>query len=361
MRANVIAAAAFLSCVAVAFAPSFVSAQVIHACVSKSGAIKIEATCKKGTTALTWNATGPAGPTGVAGPTGPAGPTGVMGVAGSTGPAGPAGSGTLSANTNVESINLVNGSNQILATLGAAPNGGGSLTFFDNNGKRLFLVGMSDDATEAGLDGYDGNALAPGNGVPRIVFGVAGSENAVPGFGMGVLGADGTTGRVSLGSSLDGTTLPSQVTLFDSSGKSRTGLQVNPSTDFVGFFTGIYTVSGTSITGTNESLVGNAYDNSQSFSLLYDSSGNLRNGVEYYPPGNFNGFFSQDGAGHSLVTVGNFLTTNASPPQQANESFLDLSDTTGTLRLFEFQNSSNEGGVDFDPGSTTAQGGWGNP
>ena len=40
---------------------------------------------------------------------------------------------------------------------------------------------------------------------------------------------------------------------------------------------------------------------------------------------------------------------------------MKFSDTTGALRLFEFQNSTNEGGVDFNPGSTTIQGSWGNP
>ena len=107
--------------------------------------------------------------------------------------------------------------------------------------------------------------------------------------------------------------------------------------------------------------MGNAYNNSASYSFLYDSSGNLRNGIEYYPPENFNGFFSQDGAGDTLSAFGNFLSTESAASQQANESFMDLSDTSGTLRLFEFQNSTNEGGVDFDAGSTTVQGTWGNP
>jgi len=46
---------------------------------------------------------------------------------------------------------------------------------------------------------------------------------------------------------------------------------------------------------------------------------------------------------------------------QANESLMQLDDASGTLRLIEFQNSTNEGGVDFNSGSTTAQGAWGNP
>jgi hypothetical protein len=239
------------------------------------------------------------------------------------------------------------------------------LTFFDSNGKRFILVGLSDDGTQAGLEAFDGNTLASGNGVTRSQFGVAGAANFHSGFGGGVAGADGTTNRVAFGSSLDGTTLPSTVSLYDAAGNLRTGLTVKPCVNYVGFFSGTYTptVFACGFTGPsgNESIIGNAYDNSASYALLYDSSSNLRSGVEYDPATNFNGSFSQDGAGHNLSLVGNFVTTEASPPQQANESFLDLSDTSGTLRLFEFQNSTNEGGIDFNPGSTTVQGDWGNP
>ncbi|MGD1028273.1 MAG: hypothetical protein ABR989_11065 [Candidatus Binatus soli] len=308
----------------------------------------------------------------------------------------------------------MNKSSQVLATLTAAPDGGGSLTFFDSNGKRFMLVGVSDDGTEAGLEGFDGNTLASGDGVERSGFGVFGSKAAIPGFGLGVAGADGKTARLTLGSSLDGTTTPSGILLFDSSGIGRTGIQVNPTTDFVGFYSGIYTPtgSGSSLTypgpseslvgnaydnsssyaylydssgnfrngiqyypptnfngffsqdgaGHNESLIGNAADNSASYALLYDSSGNLRNGIDYYPPGNFNGFFSQDGAGDTLSSVGNFLTTNAGLSEQANESYLSLQDTTGTTRLVELQEgTTTQGGLEFNSGSTTAAGSWGNP
>ena len=364
--AKVIAAAVFLSSIAVAFGPNPVSAQVIKACVKKSGAIMIQSSCKKGEMQLSWNVTGPAGPAGPTGAAGAAGPAGPAGAPGAAGPPGPAGSGTLSSMTNVESINLVNASNQVLATLGAAPNGGGALTFFDSNQKPLVSVGSSNDGTAAGFFGFDGNTLIAGNGVSRLGLGIGGTESGDPGIGMTVVGADGMTNRVVIGSSADGTTYPSSVSLYDSTGVERTGIQVSPSSDFVGFFTGVITETGgkgspLAFSGPNESLMGNTYDNSESYSLLYDSSGKLRDGIEYYPPGNFNGFFSQDGDSHSLSLVGNFLTTNSSAGEQANESFTDLSDTSGTLRLFEFQNSTNEGGVDYNPGSTTVQSGWGNP
>ena len=47
--------------------------------------------CPKGTTAISWNQSGPTGPAGPAGPTGPAGTAGPAGPAGPTGPAGTAG------------------------------------------------------------------------------------------------------------------------------------------------------------------------------------------------------------------------------------------------------------------------------
>jgi hypothetical protein len=47
--------------------------------------------CPKGTTAISWNQTGPQGPAGPAGPAGPVGATGPAGPVGNTGPAGPAG------------------------------------------------------------------------------------------------------------------------------------------------------------------------------------------------------------------------------------------------------------------------------
>jgi hypothetical protein len=47
--------------------------------------------CPSGTTAISWNQAGPAGPAGLAGPTGAVGPTGPAGATGVPGPAGPTG------------------------------------------------------------------------------------------------------------------------------------------------------------------------------------------------------------------------------------------------------------------------------
>ena len=51
-------------------------------------------TCPKGTTAVSWNQTGPAGPPGATGPAGQTGATGPQGPVGPAGPQGPAGSST---------------------------------------------------------------------------------------------------------------------------------------------------------------------------------------------------------------------------------------------------------------------------
>jgi hypothetical protein len=47
--------------------------------------------CPKGTTAVSWNQSGPAGPAGAEGAEGPPGPAGVTGATGPAGPIGPAG------------------------------------------------------------------------------------------------------------------------------------------------------------------------------------------------------------------------------------------------------------------------------
>src|SRR3954468_12512228 len=84
------------------------SAGVVHGCWKNAGANGSHAfamqdagtACPRGTTAITWSKTGPAGPAGPAGqpgpagstgPAGPPGPAGRPGPAGSTGPAGPRG------------------------------------------------------------------------------------------------------------------------------------------------------------------------------------------------------------------------------------------------------------------------------
>jgi hypothetical protein len=69
-------------------------------------------TCPKGTTAVSWNQTGPAGPAGPVGPAGATGATGAPGPGGQVGPAGPAGPAGENGNT------VLNGSGPPASSLG---------------------------------------------------------------------------------------------------------------------------------------------------------------------------------------------------------------------------------------------------
>jgi hypothetical protein len=359
---------ALAAMIAIAFVPSLASAQMIHACVSSGGAIIIRNTCTRQQTALTWAVNGAPGPKGDTGP---------------QGPAGPAGSGTLSANTNVQSLNLVDASNHIIARLAAQPNGGGGLTFFDSNGNRFILVGVSDDGTQAGLTAYDGNTFASGSGVVRTRFGVAGSTDAIPGFGMNVFGADGTS-RIGLGTSLDGTTVPAGMGFYDGMGKLTVGLGINSTIGAgIAVYDGNSILAGTGIprnswgvtnsgggnlagignttfdaNGIERTRWGDAIDDSLSDISFFDANGGLRAYVEYFPAFNFAGFETQDGSGHVLASLGSTLTGTGF--LGANDSSMQLLDTSGQLRVIEFNNSANEGGVAFSP-TNVFDGGWGNP
>jgi hypothetical protein len=81
------------------------SSGVIHGCYSppnKDGSSRLElqdaaGSCPPGTTAITWNQTGPQGPGGPQGPAGPQGPIGATGATGAKGDTGPAGPSNLAA------------------------------------------------------------------------------------------------------------------------------------------------------------------------------------------------------------------------------------------------------------------------
>jgi hypothetical protein len=108
--------------------------------------------CPKGTTAISWNQTGPAGPAGATGPagaigpagpagpvgnTGPAGPVGAPGPTGPAGPAGPVGN-TGPPGTGATVASLATGNTN-------CPNGGASVT--DGNGNTAFACNGATGAT----------------------------------------------------------------------------------------------------------------------------------------------------------------------------------------------------------------------
>src|SRR5215469_4020710 len=79
---------------------------------------------------------------------------------------------TITPSISAMRFNLVSLSGKTLATLGVNASGFPSLTFFDASGKRLTQVGEADNGKSAGLNGFDGNALLAGKGVPRAPLGI---------------------------------------------------------------------------------------------------------------------------------------------------------------------------------------------
>ena len=229
-----------------------------------------------------------------------------------------------------------------------------NLVFFDSAGKTVVDVGIVGDTLptghSAGMAVLDGNEDIPGTGKIRASFGVTPSGPTAS-VGTGTFDGNGVV-RSVVGSTVDGSI--SFANLYDATAVARTGLLYDPATNFTGSFSN-------DASGNTRSSMGSGVDGSYSGSFIDDAAGKLRDQTIYVPSSNFNGTQSYDGAGHSLSTVGNFLVNNAAQSIEANESFVDLSDTAATLRVFEFQNTTNEGGIDFDPGSTTVQGAWGNP
>jgi hypothetical protein len=254
--------------------------------------------------------------------------------------------------TATQEIDLGSGGKTVasLRLVGGKPN----LVFYDSAGKAVVDVGINGAALPtghaAGIVVLDGNEDIAGTGKVRASFGVTPSGSGA-GVGMGTFDGNGVV-RSADGSTVDGSI--AYTDLFDATGTIRTGLTYDPATNFTGSFSD-------DASGKNRSSLGSGVDGAYSGAFIYDAAGKLRDQTIYVPSANFNGSQSYDGAGHSLSTMGNFLVDDAPNLIQANESFVSLQDTAATLRVFEFQNSTNEGGLDFDPGSTTVQGGWGNP
>jgi hypothetical protein len=229
-----------------------------------------------------------------------------------------------------------------------------NLVFFDSAGKTVVDVGIVGATLptghSAGMAVLDGNEDIPGTGKIRASFGVTPSGPAAS-VGTGTFDGNGVV-RSVVGSTVDGSI--SFANLYDATGATRTGLTYDTDTNFTGSFS-------VDASGNTRSSMGSGVDGSYSGSFIYDAAGKLRDQTVYVPSSNFNGSQSYDGGGHALSTVGNFLVNDAAHSIEANQSFVSLQDTAATLRVFEFQNSTNEGGIDFDPGSTTVQGFWGNP
>jgi hypothetical protein len=277
---------------AIWFAPSLAAAQVINACVRKdTGALRISNTCNKHETALSWNVQGPPGTPGVQGK------QGTQGIQGIAGPPGP--SGSLNPTANVQQLNLVNASNQVLATLGSNATDGTFLAFFDPSGNVTLGIGNTADGTGAGMSTYDGNSIFPGTGVARTSFGETNASGAFPGLGFIVLDGSGKE-RARAGTSTDLTT--SNFFTVDANG-SVAGIGYNENSPFKtqGFFTD-------DLNGKSRAFVGNTLDGTTiNEAILVDPNGSVSGIEDDNSGGGSQGFFANDLNGKNRVFAGNSL------------------------------------------------------
>lgn len=213
-----------------------------------------------------------------------------------------------------------------------------------------FVLISSTGAPLAALVPYEGGAeLAFLNGATtRTAVGF----NTNAGGGLATFDASGTL-RTYVGTDQTGVG-PNGLAIFDANGEPRIGV-AQSAAEGNAFY--LQDADGKTLRGAFT-----ATDSGSAVDLaIFDATGAVRTGVEYDPSTTFfNGFYSQDGSGHNLSLLGNVLAGTTSA-LSANDSFMSLLDTSGTTRVTEFQNSTNEGGVNFNPGSTTPEGGWGNP
>jgi hypothetical protein len=362
---------------AICLAPGPAVAQTIHACVhNNTGALRIASTCKKDESPLSWNTAGATGPTGPAGPSGPAGPKGPQGIAGLTGPGGPIGvagpagpagpsgpAGKLGSVANVQQLNLVNGSNQVLASLGTTTDGN-VMTFFDSSGNKTMTFGNKADGTFTGLATYDGNSIFPGTGQYRATFGEANASNINGGFGFGVFDAAGKL-RATAGTTPDVT--QGIFETLDPNG-SVAGI-IDDDKTFLdqGFFSN-------DLNGKNRIFVGNSLDGTTfDVAETVDPNGSVAGITDDDKTFLDQGFFANDlngknrvFAGNSLDgtsfnqisfsdTKGNFaglLGSNVSLPGVAGGTSLILAEPSGSFNINETGDGSGIGWFSFDTNGT---------
>lgn len=128
--------------------------------------------CPSGTTAISWNASGPPGPTGATGPSGATGPAGPSGPAGATGPSGPTGppgpSGPAGPSVTYR------------AGTGTIPAGDDGVTV-------TFSTPMPDANFAVTVTPYDDSALTPGIVLEPLTKGIS-----TTGFDLALVDANGT-------------------------------------------------------------------------------------------------------------------------------------------------------------------------
>ncbi len=143
-------------------------------------------------------------------------------------------------------------------------NGGPNLVFFDNAGKVIAGVGVTNTSRvkATGMSVYDGNSLLAGTGVVRAAFGYG---SAGPAIGQGVATYDASGNiRSAFGQALDGSS--AYEVLYDSTGAERTG--INIISGGLGFFV-------SDANGTGRARFGEASDGSQTNWVINDAAGGL--------------------------------------------------------------------------------------
>ena len=134
---------------------------------------------------------------------------------------------------------------------------GPNLQFFDNKGKLVENVGVTNDSngSGAGLSVEDGNAVLAGNGVQRVGVGITVTPTNAAGAGLATWDASGTV-RSAVGQTLNGSIVYANT--YDTNGNVRSGLDYDPAHDFTGFYS-------TAANGTNRSYMGQNTDDTDAF------------------------------------------------------------------------------------------------
>ncbi len=218
-----------------------------------------------------------------------------MGAAGPAGPTGPAGQ--LGSVANVQQLNLVNGSNTVLASLGTTSDGN-VLTFFDSSGKKTMTLGNSADGTDTGLATWDGNSIYPGTGIARTFFGESNASNP-SGGGFGFAVAD-TAGHFRLIAVTNPALTQSYIETLDPNGSIAGIVDDDKTFHDQGFFAN--DLNGKTRVFTGNSLDGTTFNDVE----VFDPNGSV-SGVGDLVSENTQGFFAIDLNGKSRVFAGNSL------------------------------------------------------
>jgi hypothetical protein len=199
------------------------SSGVIHGCwtnaeINGSHALVLQdagTSCPKGTTAVTWNQTGPAGPAGQTGPAGPKGATGAQGPQGATGaqgpagPAGPAGTGlactypdggtgTVQTSTDASGDVTLTCKNPNAAHSTVESVDGHLVTYTDSNDPLGTPGNASTYSDNMAYEASTAYANEDGDGIPNLDGGAQGISGETCGDGLALVLIDNNTNTITV-------------------------------------------------------------------------------------------------------------------------------------------------------------------